>query len=187
MLEEEAGAVQANTAAAAALQEEGAHWQIRAVGLLLLLQALGLVGAAFYTSAQIDWVAETAPLSMDMPQDQILAILSSRAMDTLVVSGFYLFGAVLAAAAAIGFFFLWRLGWLLAIFTQGMVLLVSLIFYFRWKPPVVYPVLLYSIILVLYLNSFGVQAVFHDRVRRRSGPGSRPGPSHPPAHRLSSP
>ncbi|GEM_PF-1371964 len=183
MLEEEAGAVQAETSQAAPLPEEGSHWQIRAVGLLLLLQALGLVGAAVFTSAQIDWLAETAPLSMEMPQDQILTLLSSRAMDTLVVSGFYLFGAALAGAAGIGFFFLWRLGWLLAIFTQGMVLLVSLLFYFRWKPPVVYPVLLYSIILVLYLNSFGVQAVFHDRAQRRAGRL----PSHPPAHRPSPP
>jgi len=80
----------------------------------------------------------------------------------------------LAALAAIGLFFIWRTGWVLAMLTQGFTLLVSLFLYFQVKPDIIYPIMLYSILMVFKLNSFEVRATVHDRANH----GSRPREAH---------
>jgi hypothetical protein len=75
--------------------------------------------------------------------------------------------AVLALLAALGFLFLLRAGWLLAMIVQGLSLLACLLLYSAWTPIFIYPVMLYCIVMALYLNSSDVRAAFH--VGQRTG------------------
>ena len=138
-------------------------WPVRANGLLLILQAAGLGGIGAYNVYQLDW---------QQVQQQIWtgAILSSEITETvehLVIIVFALgLPAVLAVLAALGFLFLSRLGWLLGMAAQALALLACLLIYSQWgpvwdwKPIFIYPVMLYCIVMVLYLNSSDVRAAF---------------------------
>jgi hypothetical protein len=124
---------------------------IRAIGLLLILQAVGLVSTAVYHASRFNWDRELR----DTP--------SSHALDALAIVGLFALLAILALLAAIGFLLVHRSGWLMAMLVQGATLLICLIYYFRQGPFLVYPVMVYCVIMVLYLNSFNVQAVFQHR------------------------
>ena len=123
---------------------------IRMIGLLLILQVIGLAGIGAYELVQVDWqqVDPEAP-----SQQEIRA------------AAFFLFAppAVLALLAALGFLFLSRKGWLLAAIAQGLSLGVCLWLYSELKPVYVYPIMVYCILMVLYLNSHDVRVVFHSR------------------------
>ncbi len=53
-----------------------------------------------------------------------------------------------------------RRGWLLAAIAQGFILAVSLWLYTLFQPGYVYPIMAYSILMILYLNSHDVRVVF---------------------------
>jgi len=59
---------------------------------------------------------------------------------------------------------------------QGLTLLVCLILYFQQKPDIIYPIMLYGILMVLNLNSFEVRATVQNRSnhvhRQREEPGT---------------
>jgi hypothetical protein len=150
------------------------HWRIRAVGLLLFGQAAALVFAALYNGSLVNWAAETENFTTNMTLMDALGLLSSRAIDAISLAGLFLATAVLCFLAGLGFLILWRGGRILAIAAQGIVLGVCLYFYFRQSTSVIYPIMVYSVILVLYLNSFTVQAAFHNR----SQPPLIPGEHH---------
>ena len=125
-------------------------WMVRAAGLLLFLQAVGYVALCIYLLWPFDWEA-TAQQDMLSPQQ----------IDALSVSLVLFPSAILAVLSAIGFLFLFRAGWLLAMVMQGATLLGCLAFYFDTKPPAIYPVMLYCIVMAFYLNSFDVRVAFH--------------------------
>jgi hypothetical protein len=70
--------------------------------------------------------------------------------------------AGLSGAAVIGVLFKRESGWLLAMLLQGLILLYCLVLYFTRDPEPfwVYVPMGYSLVMVLYLNSFGVRAAF---------------------------
>ena len=82
--------------------------------------------------------------------------------------------AVLAALAAFGFLFLSRRGWILAALSQGASLAICLWLYSGSAPLYVYPVMVYCILMVLYLNSHDVRVVFHSG-REDAAPGASRG------------
>ena len=120
---------------------------IRAIGLLLILQVAGLIVLGAYEFAQVDW-REIGP--EDPPQG------------VREVAAFALFAppAVLTLLSGLSFLLLRRKGWLLAAIAQGFSLAVCLWLYTLFQPNYVYPVMGYSILMILYLNSHDVRVVF---------------------------
>ncbi|MCA1730359.1 MAG: hypothetical protein LC751_13385 [Actinobacteria bacterium] len=146
-------------------------WPVRANALLLVLQAAGLGGINAYYISQIDW----QQVEQQIETDGSLSPEITEAVEHAAVIAFTLGPpAVLAVLAALGFVFLFRVGWLLAMIVQAITLLSCLLLYSDWEPvlgwdPVfIYPVMLYCIVMVLYLNSSEVRAAFHVRRRKEA-------------------
>ncbi len=136
--------------------------------MLLVLQAAGLGGIGAYNVYRVDWQQVKEQLEADAMLSQGLTEAVEQAVVIALMLGI---PAVLALLAALGFLFLFRIGWLLAMIVQSLTLLACLLLYTEWEeilyqePVFVYPVMLYCIVMVLYLNSSDVRAAF--QVRRR--------------------
>jgi hypothetical protein len=123
---------------------------IRAIGLLLILQVVGLVGLGVYEFSRVDWQRVS-------PEDPGRGVIE--------VAAFALFAppAVLTLLSGLSFLLLRRRGWLLAAIAQGLSLAVCLWLYTLFQPGYVYPVMAYCIPMILYLNSHDVRVVFRPR------------------------
>lgn len=150
-------------------------WPVRANGLLLVLEAAGLGGISAYNVYQVDWqqVQQQAETAASLSPELVGAIQQAVAVVLLLGPP-----AVLALLAAFGFLFMLRVGWLLAMIVQALTLLACLLLYAEWEeflpeePMFIYPVMLYCIVMVLYLNSSDIRAAF--QVRRRREPREVP-------------
>ncbi len=126
---------------------------VSVIGLLLLVQAGVLLAIGVYNL----WELGATP-SLDAFLRRLSAFLG--AILALL--------APLTLTAAIACLAARRNAWSLAILTQGLGLLAALVLYLREgpAPAYVYGVMVYHIILVLYLNSWDVQASFRARTAR---------------------
>nr|MDQ3834841.1 hypothetical protein [Actinomycetota bacterium] len=91
------------------------------------------------------------------------ALEATRAIGAAVL---FLPSIVLAVLGALGFLLFARRGWLLASLAQTLCLGACMELYYEsfWEDPgFVYPVMLYCILMILYLNSSAVRVVFHSR------------------------
>jgi hypothetical protein len=133
-------------------------WSVTAVGLLLLLQAVGLfvLGAIYFAIVYL--LDLWAPLSALSAEEVFFGVL-----DKILMSIIFIPLSLLAILAAIGFLRLWRNAWTNAMLLQGFTLLIALILYFTGKPFYVYILMLYSIFVVLYLNYYEVQVAFRSK------------------------
>ena len=127
-------------------------WTVRAISLLLLLQAAGYVALSIYLLLPFDWAATAEHDFATMPSQQI---------DALYISIILIPAAVPVVLSAIGFLFLFRAGWLLAMAMQGATLLGCLLLYFDTRPLAIFPVMLYCIVMAFYLNSSDVRIAFY--------------------------
>jgi hypothetical protein len=144
--------------------------QTRVLGVLLILQVVALVGIGVYLFSSIDWDRLLALID-----DQVQTLpgpLENQLEQAILFVIFFLPPAVLLLLAGLSFVFLRRRGWLLASVAQGVVLLACLFFYPDPRPGYTYPIIAYCILMVLYLNSQGVRAVFHSRRSTPAGGGS---------------
>jgi hypothetical protein len=143
---------------------------VRANGLLLILQAVGLAGIGAYDVYQVDWQEVQQQIEFEATLSPELTEAAEQAIVVALILGL---PAILAVLAALGFFLLFRLGWLLAMIVQALTLLACLLLYGEWEavlyqePVFIYPVMLYCIVMTLYLNSSDVRAAFH--VKPRAG------------------
>lgn len=134
---------------------------VRVISLLLVLQAVGLAGVAVYGVLQLDW----QQLQAGAPSRQ--EVQAVRAVTVLL---FFAPPTVLALLGALGCLFSFRWGWILAEFAQALSVGACLILYSDWNPSFVYPVMLYCIVMILYLNSQDVRVLFQSRpVARHPG------------------
>ena len=153
--------------------EETSSRPIRVIGLLLILQAIGLVGLIAYGLLQVDWQQVRSDsqqqqglvveIQLDSPQQEEPALEAARAVGAAVL---FLPSIVLAILGALGFLLFSRRGWLLASLAQTLSLGACMELYYEsfWeKPGFIYPVMLYCIVMILYLNSSVVRVVFHSR------------------------
>ena len=132
------------------------------IGLLLILEVIGLVGLGAYEFLQVDW----QQVDFDDPSQQVVE-----------VAAFVLFvpPAVLTLLSALSFLLLRRRGWLLAAIAQGLSVTVCLWLYTQFQPVYVYPIMAYCVLMILYLNSQDVRVVFHPRrYAAKQGPRSTP-------------
>jgi hypothetical protein len=149
-------------------QRQISYRPVRVVGALLLLQLVGLVSIGIYLFGTIDWdrlrtliegQIQTPPGPLQMQLEQ--------AIHFVIV---FLPPAVLLLVAGLSLILLRRRGWLLASIAQSVILLVCLFSYPDPRPGFAYPIIAYCILMVLYLNSRDVRAVFHSK---RITPASR--------------
>jgi hypothetical protein len=152
-------------------QRQISYRPVRVVGALLLLQVVGLVCIGVYLFATIDW-DRVLTLSNDQVQTlpDLPGPLEMQLEQAILFAVYFLPPAVLLLVAGLGFLLLRRRGWLLASIAQSVVLLVCLFSYPDPRPGFAYPIIAYCILMVLYLNSQDVRAVFHSK---RIKPASR--------------
>ncbi len=168
---------------------EQAHqrpWPVKAVGLLLLLQAMGLFAlggmhvAAEYALEQgllqdlLHWnglqtLIEILPsrlqtwwiVSLSWGRKELPLKMASGAF--VNVGLIYVALSILAVVTAIGFLRMRRNAWTYAMLLQGLCLFIALILYLRGKPIYIYAVMLYAIGMVLYLNYHDVRGAFRPK------------------------
>jgi hypothetical protein len=127
-------------------------WAVRALSLLLLLQALAYVALCIYLLLPFEWEAMAEDSFDLMPPQQVEAVYISIILIPT---------AIVAVLSAVGFLFLLRAGWLLAMAVQGGTLLGCLTLYFDTKPQVIFPIMLTCIVMAFFLNSTGVRLAFY--------------------------
>ena len=128
-----------------------------AIGLLLLIEAAGIVAYGAYELVRVDWghvvSSETAP-SPEVAEALLIVLFVPAVALTLL--------------SALGFLLLRRKGWLLAAISQGLAVATSLWIYAEYDPPYVYPIMAYAVLMILYLNVHDVRAVFFPKEGRRA-------------------
>ena len=133
--------------------------QKRVVGMLLILQSVVFVGIGVRLFTVIDW-----DRAISLADEQNLPQNLEQQLERAVVFALLFLGpTVLLRRAGLSFVLLRRRGWLLASVAEGAILLSCLFVYPDPRPGFTYPLIAYSILMVLYLNSQGVRAVFHSR------------------------
>ena len=127
------------------------RWPVRVLGLLLLLQALGLASLGAFNLVWLEplWVLTPQSLLPELP-------------GAFIGSAFSLL-AILTLLTAIGFLRVQRFAWLYAMLIQGLSLLLALNLYLRGKPSYAYLLMLYGIFMAIYLNFSEVQAAFRPK------------------------
>jgi hypothetical protein len=142
-------------------QRQTSYRPVRVLGALLLLQFVGLVSIGVYLFSSIDW---DRLLTLNEGQARTLpGALENQLEEAILFVIFFLLPAVLLLLAGLSFMLLRRRGWLLASIAQSVVLLACLFFYPDPRPGFAYPIIAYCILMVLYLNSRDVRAVFHSK------------------------
>src|ERR671917_2068068 len=131
---------------------------IRVIGLLLILQVVGLAGLGAYEFTQVDW-----------QRVQTGTALSRQAIEVLAFA-LFVPSAVLTLLSALSFLLLRRKGWLLAAIGQGLSVAICLWLYSELQPWYVYPIMAYCTLMILYLNSHDVRIMFRPR-RDAAKPG----------------
>ena len=131
---------------------------IRLIGLLLMVQVIGLLSLGAYEFVHLDW--------------QRIGLDATPPPQAIEVLAFILFApsAVLTLLSALSFLLLRRRGWILAALGQGLSLAVCLWLYSQLQPYYVYPIMAYCTLMILYLNSHDVRTRFHPR-REPAKPG----------------
>ena len=125
----------------------------RLTGLLLVLQAAGLAGLVAYELLDLSLLAQNGDVSANL----------QRSMGD-ISAVFFVPSAALGLLAALSLMIVAHRGWLLAAISQGLCLAVCLWLYSAENTPAyVYPVMLTSIVIILYLNSRTVRSLFHSR------------------------
>lgn len=117
-------------------------WSMRVLTLLLAIEGTALILAG------ILGVDLTAAIQVILTETTIYA--------TMPLVGF------LAIVAVIGFLTVRPGAWILAMLVQGLVLFVTLLFYFLYRPSnlIIYAFMLYAILMVIYLNYADVPSFF---------------------------
>jgi hypothetical protein len=140
-----------NSAGLLTARRRSRPWIVRALGLLILVQAVAYVALSFHLLLPFDWSATAGHRGAMISPEQVAAL----SLSIILIPA-----ALLAVSAAIGFFSLFRTGWVLAMATQGATLLGCLMLYVGTKPPAIFPVMLFSIAMAFSLNSVDVRSAF---------------------------
>lgn len=129
---------------------------VTAVGGLLGVQAIGFVLFALSQFLLASpWQSLLPPLGQ-----LILSHLHFNLINPFILGAIFGALALFALIAAVGFLVLWRGAWLIAIFVQGLSLLIALIGYVETHSPYTYLIMGYSSLLVFYLHYSDIQVIF---------------------------
>jgi len=129
------------------------------IGVLLILEVIGLVLLGGFEFLQV----QRGGIDLGGQRHQAVEV---------AVFALFVPSAILTLLAALSFLFLHRRGWLLAAIAQGLNLAVCLWLYSWFQPAYVYPIMAYCALMILYLNSQDVRAVFRPRQDSRASHGN---------------
>ena len=140
------------------------RWSMRVISLLLTVQAFSFVAISISWFNEVDWTQE--PFGLAQYGSLLEKLIALLVLFPVVV---------ILLLAAIGFLFQRRAAWLVAMLVQGFVLFACLSNYFSEQPTVrssnwFYAIMLYSIILVLYLNTNDIRVAFTARPHTPESP-----------------
>jgi hypothetical protein len=139
--------------------------QTRLLGVLLILQVGAMVGIGVWLFSKIDW-DRVKVLANEPGQIQVQTIdgaLLKPLEQAILYVIYFLPPAILLLLAGLGFVLLRRRGWMLASVAQALIMLACLFFYGDSRPWFAYPLIAYSIFMILLLNSRSVRAAVHRR------------------------
>jgi hypothetical protein len=145
-------------------------WIVRLLGLFLLLaQGAGLIlwGIYYFKPRQNTLqVAQPGDISNVVTKELQLHTVKTGVDAKLYKSIFNPIG-ILIGLSAFAFFLRFRSGWLCALLLQGAILYISISLYFSDELiPIIYPIMLYGIFMVLFLNAGAVRKVFLPRLKQ---------------------
>jgi hypothetical protein len=139
--------------------------QARLLGVLLLLQVIAMVGIGVWLFSRFDWnralniTSGSGKINVQTVEGPWLQPL----VQALLFVVYFLGPVILLLLAGLGFVLLRRRGWMLASVAQALIMLACLFFYGASRPWFAYPIIAYSIFMILLLNSRSVRAVVHRR------------------------
>jgi hypothetical protein len=137
--------------------------QTRLLGVLLILQVGAMVGIGVWLFSRIDW-DRVKVLANEPGQIQVQTIdgaLLKPLEQAILYVIYFLPPAILLLLAGLGFVLLRRRGWMLASVAQALIMLACLFFYGDSRPWFAYPLIAYSILMILLLNSRSVRAAVY--------------------------
>ena len=130
-------------------------WPVTVVGLLLLVQAVGL-----FTTGTVNLLRTS--LRLEVTMETVMEELPNAARGSLFISL-----ALLALIVSFSFFRLRSTAWMSALLLQGLTLFFALSLYLRDRPGgrihYAYVMMLYAIFMVIYLNYGDVPAAFRPK------------------------
>jgi hypothetical membrane protein len=136
---------------------------VRVIGLLLILQMIGLAGIGIYEFTRVEW----DQLIFEQHGSEVtIETESEQVAEAVVFIAFFFPPAVLMFLAGLSLLLLKRRGWLLAAIAQGLSLGICLFIYTNPEletQSYIYPIMIYCILMILYLNSQDVRVVFHSK------------------------
>ena len=139
--------------------------QARLLGVLLILQVAALMAIGVLLFSNIEWnqVLDVTREQGEVRAKTIEGPLLKELERALLFAVYFVGPAILSLLAGLGFVLLRRRGWMLASVAQALIMLACLFFYGDSRPWFVYPLIAYSILMILLLNSRSVRAVVHRR------------------------
>lgn len=150
--------------------EKQHSWPVRAVALLLILEAAVILGTAGW-ALSVDWGQEIKVIDVNAGTDKPPSYeFQARSLEVAAQVGAGLIIAISLAPvliSAVGVLFLLRPGWALAMLSQALVIVFGLIVYIDLQIDLLFPVMAYAIVLVFFLNSQRVRLGF--RRQKRAG------------------
>ena len=152
--------------------------QARLLGALLILQFLAMVGLGVWLTTRVNW-DRALDVTSGQGQFNVQSVEGPwlKALErSIVFDVYFLVPMILLLLSGLGFVLLRRRGWMLASIAQSLIMLACLFYYGDSRPWFAYPLIAYSILMILLLNSRSVRAAVQSR---RGGPvGTRSEVAH---------
>ena len=139
--------------------------QARLLGALLILQFLAMVGLGVWLTSRVNW-DRALDVTSGQGQFNVQSVEGPwlKALERSIVFDIYfLVPMILLLLSGLGFVLLRRRGWMLASIAQSLIMLACLFYYGDSRPWFAYPLIAYSILMILLLNSRSVRAAVQSR------------------------
>jgi hypothetical protein len=152
--------------------------QARLLGALLILQFLAMVGLGVWLTSRVNW-DRALDVTSEQGQFNVQSVEGPwvKALErSIVFDVYFLVPMILLLLSGLGFVLLRRRGWMLASIAQSLIMLACLFYYGDSRPWFAYPLIAYSILMILLLNSRSVRAAV--RSRRAAPVGTRSEVAH---------
>jgi hypothetical protein len=124
-----------------------------------------MVGLSVWLSTRVNW-DRALVLTSGQGQVNVGSVEGPwlKALEqSILFDVYFLAPMILLLIAGLGFVLLRRRGWMLASVAQSLIMLACLFYYGDSRPWFAYPLIAYSILMILLLNSRSVRAVVHRR------------------------
>ena len=139
--------------------------QARLLGALLILQFLAMVGLGVWLTSRVNW-DRALHVTSGQGQFNVQSVEGPwlKALErSIVFDVYFLVPMILLLLSGLGFVLLRRRGWMLASIAQSLIMLACLFYYGDSRPWFAYPLIAYSILMILLLNSRSVRAAVQSR------------------------